>query len=175
MSEAITGVMPIRTPHRRFIEWRENLNAGESLDLTRNTPICLFITAQLRMGLSLMDWPRKCPDVEFPEVVEHYEDQMPFSLTGKLAHFDVFHLLPLVARRLEEFIPSIMHEEVCARVHVAHGMGLSEKLIIQEFMQEANLMDGIEFDTIKRQQQRFRSARSYLAYMRGGGKWKKRR
>lgn len=171
MTEAIiTGKMPIRTKNLRFIEWRENLQPNEPLDLTRKTPICLFITAQLRMGLSLMEWPRRKAEMDYFDVVETYEDSLPFVVTGKLAHYDIFTMLDHVARRLDEYVPCIMHEEVLARVTVAHHIGLSEKLVIEKFIEETNIFEMLEFDAMKKRQQRFRSARSFASYTNKRGK-----
>ena len=166
----INGKLPIRTKNLRFIEWRENLAPNEPLDLTRKTPICIFIAAQLRLGLSLMEWPRKNPEMPHCEVVETYEDSLPFTLSGKLSHYHIFHLLDQIARSLDGYIPSIMHEEVLARVTVAHHIGISEKLVIEKFLEETDLFEKTEFDALKKRQQRFRSARNFQAYTHMRGK-----
>lgn len=168
MNETIVGKLPIRPQYRRFIEWRENLTADAPLQLPGKSPVCIFIEATLHTGLALMEYPRK---KEFPyyEIVETYGDSLPFTITGPLANYDVFAILDKVARHLDDFIPSIMQEEVLARVTVGHNIGLSEKIIIEEFLTETGLFDHIDYEALKKRQQRFRSARSYVNYNRFKG------
>jgi hypothetical protein len=115
-----------------------------------------------------MEYPRK---KEFPyyEIVETYGDSLPFEISGPLANYDVFCILDKVARHLDDFIPAIMQEEVLARVTVGHNIGLSEKIIIEEFLTESGLFDHIDYEALKKRQQRFRSARSYVNYNRFKG------
>ncbi len=170
VSPNVTGKLPIRPQYKKFIEWAHNMQPDEPLYLPSPTPVGVFLGSLIRMSCDLISSPLAEHLPGHAAVVESYGDSLRIVLSGPLANEDCFLVMDRVARLLDEFIPSMMQTEICARTQIAHVVGYSEKVVIQDFMRECGIALMVDFEALKKRQQRYREAAGHSAYHAYKGK-----
>ena len=174
-TKCIKGKVAIRPQYRKYVEWMENLEPGAPLLLPGKSPIALYLSSVITLSGELINSPFCDLVPKHAEVVETYGDALPLVLTGPLAEERAFLVFDRVARLLDAFIPSVMMQEICARTQVAHIVGVSEKDVINDLIRECDLTGMIDYDALKKRQQRFREAQGMSNYNIFKGRRPKRR
>ena len=150
----IDAAVPVKPHLLKFVLHKENLQAGQSLDLKPGT----VITNELKSILTNkknIDHEKEVAKGPFSE----YTAILKFKVGYRMQAYSCFFLSREGISHFNNFLHNLFHEILLDRIRYGMKSGKTEKEIIYDFMRELDIEDDISFDAVKKASYRLRKSK----------------
>jgi hypothetical protein len=156
-TKVITGHLAVRPATLEYVQWREFLAKKQPIQIPGRSPVASFLQTQLSFCV-LFHSEGFFPPPPAPQLTG-FTCHLPFEVHGSLATEHIFQLLDFTAARFEEFIVSLMWDDLTREIINGKHAKQHEKTIVENFLRERHLEDHIQWDAAVKAIYRLRKGR----------------
>lgn len=145
----ICAEFPVKGYLKHYVYWKENLEMGDTLDLSGAGKIPLILSGILTGKLTV-------PPDEFNSIPSVYDARLPFLLTVEQVNRNLMFFTIEGIRFFNTFLYRDFHEALLQSILIGREIGISEIDTINNWIDNLEIRDMITFDALKKASYRLR-------------------
>jgi hypothetical protein len=162
MHNTLRGHIAMRPAALQYVRWREYLRPDQQMQIPGRSPVSMFLQTQFSFCV-LFHSEGFFPPPPAPQL-KGFTDRLTFELHGPLATEQVFQLIDFTAARLDEFVTSMLYDDLIREIICGKMSGQHEKTIVENYLRETGLEDDISWDAAIKKLYRDRKERNLPSF-----------